>query len=90
MNLGTNLAQCQSKLRSTWLNVIPYAGIHSEDTMICIICTIHRNLSASTALTAITMINEREVAINPIVQESVQHNTQVKLPFPTLPLRRPN
>lgn len=32
------------------------------------------------------MINERELAINPIVQESVQHNTQVKLPFPTLSL----
>lgn len=37
----------------------------------------YRNLRASTALTAIKMINERELAINPIVQESVQHNTQV-------------
>lgn len=36
-----------------------------------------RNLRASSALTAIKMINERELAINPIVQESVQHNTQV-------------
>lgn len=39
----------------------------------------HRNLSAGTALTTITMINERELAINPIVQESVQHNSQVNI-----------
>lgn len=32
------------------------------------------------SLQPFTMINERELAINPIVQESVQHNSQVTLP----------
>lgn len=34
------------------------------------------------------MIDERELAINPIVQESVQHNTQV-IPHPLSPLQIP-
>lgn len=44
-----------------------------------------RNLKTSTALTTITMINERELAINPVVQESVQHNIQVIFPPPQQP-----
>lgn len=36
------------------------------------------------------MIDERELAIHPIVQESVQHNTQVPIPFfPDPPLAIP-
>lgn len=38
------------------------------------------------------MIDERELAIHPIVQESVQHNNQVPIPFfpETPPLAIPN